>query len=100
MKTLDTKYVCMDSFVSGLFAASYMNLPLTITLRLLSVKQDQFFREGIIFGARIISILVWGQLRVSSMALDRLLRQDNFNSLELGLNYEAKVSESLKFIFI
>ena len=90
----------MDSFVSRLFAPTCMNLPLTITLRLLSLKQDQFFREGIIFGATIISVPLCGQLVVSSVVLDRLLRQDNFNSLELGFNYQAKVSELLKFIFI
>ena len=66
----------------------------------LQCKRRSIFREGIIFGARIISVPVWGQLGVSSMALDRLLRQDNFNSLELGFNYQAKVSDVLKFIFI
>ena len=33
----------MDAFVSGLFAPTCMNLPLTITLRLCSVKEDEFF---------------------------------------------------------
>ena len=88
-------FVCFGTFSSNLRETSLNN-----NVASLQCKRRSNFREGIIFGATNISVPLCGQLVVSSVVLDRLLRQDNFNSLELGFNYQAKVSELLKFIFI